>query len=65
MITYTLIDNDYIVKREGKTSVTFNEGAADLWETYEAWLAEGNTPTLAKDDPFLAEQSTPIDTGDE
>ena len=63
MITYTLIDNDYIVKREGNTSVTFNEGAADLWKEYEKWVEDGNTPTPAQDDPFLAEQSTPSVNG--
>jgi len=62
MITYTLIDNDYIVKREGNTSVTFNESAADLWEAFEKWVEDGNTPTPAQDDPFLAEQSTPMVT---
>ena len=59
MKTYTLIANDYVILRKNGQSVTFNKDAGELWETYEAWLAEGNKPTLAKDDPFLAEQSTP------
>ena len=59
MISYTLLNADYVIKRDGNTSVTFNKDAADLWETYEKWVEDGNTPTLAKDDPFLAEQSTP------
>jgi hypothetical protein len=60
MMTYTLIANNYIIARENNQSVTFNKDAADLWESYEKWLEEGNTPLTAKDDPFLSEQSTPI-----
>jgi hypothetical protein len=59
MISYTLLNADYVIIRDGNTSVTFNKDAADLWETYEKWVEDGNTPTPAQDDPFLAEQSTP------
>ena len=60
MISYTLIVDGYIVKRDGNASITFNDMATDLWEEYQLWLNEGNTPTPAQDDPFvLPEQSTP------
>ena len=62
MISYTLIENDYVISRENNQSVTFNKDAGELWETYKKWLEEGNKPTLAKDDPFLVEHLTEIST---
>ena len=59
MITYTLIANDYVILREDGQSVTFNKDSF-LWETYEAWLEEGNKPLSAKDDPFLTDEAATI-----
>jgi hypothetical protein len=56
MMTYTLIANDYVILREDGQSVTFNKDSS-LWETYEAWLEEGNKPLAAKDDPFLIDEA--------
>lgn len=53
MITYTIIVDGYIVKRDGAASITFNEMAGNLWEEYQIWLGEGNTPTPAADDPLV------------
>ena len=61
MISYTLLNADYVIKRDGNTSVTFSKDAADLWETYEKWVEDGNTPLTAQDDPFvLVEHLTEI-----
>jgi hypothetical protein len=53
MISYTLLNNGYVVKREENTSITFDNLALELWADYEIWLSEGNTPTLEKEDPYI------------
>lgn len=46
MITYMIGLNDWIVKIEGTSSITFPADTTDqqLLDDYHAWLAEGNTP---------------------
>lgn len=54
--TYRLVDGKVVVKDE--TKIIVNEVGNPLWQEYESWLLNGNTPMPATSEPLLEKFGT-------